>query len=194
MNARRGRGTLTALHTQYRGRAEGDGGPWRRDRLVGEATLRAVRNLSPELALDLSAVGSSDLGTCGWLSLKFIKTGASCRSAIVRGGDPAVATAKAVLDAVNRLLTGLSLTIPHETSPLFYRPSSVSSVATNPGFAAAPSQPFYGALRVSEVCSRVHSIFAPRSGPPGRMPSNIAPPIVNPQAPASFTASMRAAP
>lgn len=97
--------TLTALHSQYRGRAEGDGGPAHRDRLVGEATLRAIRNLSPDLALDLSAVGSSDLGNLRVALAQVHQNGSELvGSAIVRGGDPAVATAKAVLDAVNRLL------------------------------------------------------------------------------------------
>lgn len=97
--------TLTALHSQYRGRAEGDGGPAHRHRLVGEATLRAIRDLSPNLALDLSAVGSSDLGSLR-VALAQVHQGTHelVGSAIVRGGDPAVATAKAVLDAVNRLL------------------------------------------------------------------------------------------
>lgn len=97
--------TLLASHTQYRGRAEGDGGPNHRHRLVGEATLRAVRSFSPELGLDLSAVATSDLGHLK-IALAQVHRGEQelVGSAIIRGGDPAVATAKAVLDAVNRLL------------------------------------------------------------------------------------------
>ena len=72
---------------------------------MGEATLRAVRSLNPGLGLDLTAVGTSDLGT---LKIALVQVKENGRelvgSAIVRGGDPAVATAKAVLDAVNRLL------------------------------------------------------------------------------------------
>ncbi|HJU82505.1 MAG TPA: hypothetical protein VJ796_12275 [Acidimicrobiia bacterium] len=97
--------TLTASHNQYRGRVEGDGGPSHRHRLVGEATLRAIRNLSPDLGFDLSAVATSDLGNLKIALAQVHRNGQELvGSAIVRGGDPAVATAKAVLDAVNRLL------------------------------------------------------------------------------------------
>jgi hypothetical protein len=97
--------TLASQHSLFRGRAEGDGGPSHRHRLVGEATLRAVRDFSPQLSLDLSAVGSSDLGSLRVALAQVHQDGHELvGSAIVRGGDPAVATAKAVLDAVNRLL------------------------------------------------------------------------------------------
>jgi hypothetical protein len=97
--------TLISQHNHYRGRAEGDGGPSHRHRLVGEATLRAVRDLSPHLTLNLSAVGSSDLGNLRVALAQVHQDGNEhVGSAIMRGGDPAVATAKAVLDAVNRLL------------------------------------------------------------------------------------------
>ena len=97
--------TLTASHNQYRGRVEGDGGPSHRHRLVGEATLRAIRNLSPDVGFDLSAVATSDLGNLKIALAQVHQNGQELvGSAIVRGGDPAVATAKAVLDAVNRLL------------------------------------------------------------------------------------------
>ncbi len=97
--------TLIAQHSQFRGRAEGDGSPGHRHRLVGEATLRALRSISPDLALDLSAVASSDLGSLRVALAQVHQDGHELvGSAIVRGGDPAVATAKAVLDAVNRVL------------------------------------------------------------------------------------------
>ncbi|MGQ0850011.1 MAG: hypothetical protein ACT4OP_13050 [Actinomycetota bacterium] len=100
--------TLTALHDRYRGRAEGDGELSHRHRLVAEATLRAVRALAPGLDLDLAAVGTSELGR---LKIALAQVRDSGRelvgSALVTGGDPAVATAKAVLDALNRKLEEL---------------------------------------------------------------------------------------
>ena len=97
--------TLTSSHDQFRGRSEGDGAPSHRHRLVGEATLRAVSSLNPGLGLDLTAVGTSDLGQLKVALAQVKENGRELvGSAIVRGGDPTIATAKAVLDAVNRLL------------------------------------------------------------------------------------------
>lgn len=97
--------TLTSSHDHFRGRSEGDGSPSHRHRLVGEATLRAVRSLNPDLGLELAAVGTSDLGALKVALVQVKENGRELvGSAIVHGGDPSVATAKAVLDAVNRLL------------------------------------------------------------------------------------------
>jgi hypothetical protein len=97
--------TLTARHERFIGRSEGDGDPAHRFRLVGEATLKAVRALAPEMRLDLSAVGTSDLGQLKIALAQVRDNGIDLvGSAVVLGGDPVVATAKAVLDAINRRL------------------------------------------------------------------------------------------
>lgn len=97
--------TLAAHHEQFVGRAEGDGDPAHRSRLVGEATIRALQGVAPNLQLDLMAVATSDLGTFKIALAQVLDRGNELvGSALVRGGDPVVATARAVLDAVNRLL------------------------------------------------------------------------------------------
>ena len=97
--------TLTSLHDRHTGRAQGDGDPSHRARLVGEATLRALQSLAPDLALDLRAVATSDLGAMK-IALAQVRENDHdlVGSAMVHGGDPVMATAKAVLDALNRRL------------------------------------------------------------------------------------------
>ena len=97
--------TLTSRHEQFVGRAEGDGDPSHRHRLVGEATLKALQSLAPDLRLDLSAVGTSNLGDLKVALAQVRQNGIELvGSALVIGGDPVMATAKAVLDALNRKL------------------------------------------------------------------------------------------
>ena len=97
--------TLTSRHEHFVGRAEGDGDPSHRHRLVGEATLKALQSLAPELRLDLSAVGTSNLGDLKVALAQVRQNGTELvGSALVIGGDPVMATAKAVLDALNRKL------------------------------------------------------------------------------------------
>ena len=97
--------TLTARHEQFVGRAEGDGDPSHRHRLVGEATLKALQSLAPQLELDLTAVGTSNLGNLKIALAQVRENGTELvGSATVIGGDPVMATAKAVLDAMNRKL------------------------------------------------------------------------------------------
>ncbi|HSL26924.1 MAG TPA: hypothetical protein VLA54_11640 [Acidimicrobiia bacterium] len=97
--------TLTAGHGRFVGRSEGDGDPAHRFRLVGEATLKAVKALVPEMQLDLNAVGTSDLGQLRIALAQVRENGRDLvGSALILGGDPVVATAKAVLDALNRRL------------------------------------------------------------------------------------------
>lgn len=95
----------------HRGSAEGTSEPQHRPRVVGEATLRAVENLIGGLSeFDLSAVATSDLGPVRIALAQVRETGWSdylIGSSLVRDGDAATATAKAVLDAVNRRLTRL---------------------------------------------------------------------------------------
>ena len=97
--------TLTSRHEHFIGRAEGDGDPAHRHRLVGEATLKALQSLAPNLKLDLSAVGTSNLGDLKVALAQVRQDGTELvGSAVVVGGDPVMATAKAVLDALNRKL------------------------------------------------------------------------------------------
>jgi alpha-D-ribose 1-methylphosphonate 5-triphosphate synthase subunit PhnG len=57
------------------------------------------------LELDLSAVGTSDLGNLKIALAQVRENGTELvGSAMVLGGDPVMATAKAVLDALNRRL------------------------------------------------------------------------------------------
>ncbi|MDX1448257.1 MAG: hypothetical protein R3246_04255 [Acidimicrobiia bacterium] len=93
----------------HRGTAEGTADPQHRARVVGEATLRAVEHLAGDLAeFDLSAVATSDLGPVRIALAQVRESGWSdylIGSSLVRDGDSATATAKAVLDAVNRRLS-----------------------------------------------------------------------------------------
>ena len=90
----------------HRGVAEGVADPQHRARVVGEATLRAVEHLAGDLAeFDLSAVATSDLGPVRIALAQVREAGWSdylIGSSLVRDGDSATATAKAVLDAINR--------------------------------------------------------------------------------------------
>lgn len=93
----------------HTGSAEGVADPQHRVRLVGEATLRAIEHLAGGLAeFDLSAVATSDLGPVRIALAQVRESGWSdylIGSSLVRDGDSATATAKAVLDAVNRRIT-----------------------------------------------------------------------------------------
>jgi hypothetical protein len=98
--------TLTSEGRMYEGEATGDADPSHRPRLVGEATLRALElivGVGPRF--DLAAVGTSDLGGFKIALAQVRESGSELiGSALVRGGDPVSATAKAVLDALNRRL------------------------------------------------------------------------------------------
>ena len=77
-----------------------------RPRLVGEATLRGVeRIIGDGTHLDLSGVATTDLGTAR-VAIAEVRLEGSLDSlvgsAVIRENDPAKATARAVLDAVNR--------------------------------------------------------------------------------------------
>lgn len=90
----------------HAGTAEGSGETSQRARLVGEATLRAVESLSSDdLDLELTAVATTDLGPVRIALAQVREAGWSdylIGTALVRDGDAAAATAKAVLDALNR--------------------------------------------------------------------------------------------
>jgi hypothetical protein len=100
--------TLFADGREYVGEATGDSEAPHRTRLVAEATLRAIELITaPGKSFDLVAVGSSDMGGFK-VALAQIRQDANTEligSALVREGDPASATAKAVLDALNRRLS-----------------------------------------------------------------------------------------
>lgn len=94
---------------QYTGDAEGVSDPSQRARLVGEATLRAVESLTGHRhTFDLTAIGTSDLGPVRIALAQIRESGWSdylIGSAMVRDDDAATATAKAVLDALNRRIS-----------------------------------------------------------------------------------------
>jgi hypothetical protein len=81
-----------------------------RPRLVGEATLRAIESiLGSDGAFDLSAVAAQDLGPVTVALAQLREGGAAdylVGSAVVRDHDLPTATARAVLDALNRRLAG----------------------------------------------------------------------------------------
>lgn len=101
--------TIGFLGATHAGTVEGGSDPHQRSRLVGEATLRAVeRVLADARTFDLTAVGSSDLGPVRIALAQVRESGWSdylIGSALVRDGDSSTATAKAVLDAINRRIT-----------------------------------------------------------------------------------------
>ncbi len=95
----------------FEGEAVGDPDPALRPRLVGEATLRAIERVSEgRLILDLTAVGTTDLGVAqvamAQVHMDTIPDGL-VGSALIRENDPAKATARAVLDAINRKLDSI---------------------------------------------------------------------------------------
>jgi len=92
----------------FEGEAVGGPDPSLRPRLVGEATLRAIeRVVEGRLILDLTAVGTTDLGDAhvamAQVHMDTTPDGL-VGSALIRESDPSKATARAVLDAINRKL------------------------------------------------------------------------------------------
>ena len=92
---------------EYRGYAEGSADVAHRSRVVGEATLRALEAMTAS-KFDLIAVGSSNLDGVTIALVQIAEPGrddAYVGSALIRQGDAVLATARAVLDALNRRLT-----------------------------------------------------------------------------------------
>ena len=91
----------------FEGEAHGDADDALRPRLVGEATLRAAERVAAgKLLLDLTAVATTDLGDAR-IAMAQVTADAMDNlvgSAMIRENDPAKATARAVLDAINRKL------------------------------------------------------------------------------------------
>ena len=100
--------TLGLTDTVHVGSADGVSDPQQRARVVGEATLKAVEStLGGGTRFDLTAVGTTDLGPVRIALVQVREEGHGdylIGSALIRGGDPVTATAKAVLDALNRRL------------------------------------------------------------------------------------------
>lgn len=93
----------------FTGSADGPEDTHHRARLVGEATLRAVElAVGGSASFDLTAVATQDLGPLK-VALAQVRDIAwkdyLVGSALVREGDPATATARAVLDALNRRIS-----------------------------------------------------------------------------------------
>ena len=92
----------------YEGEATGSTELTHRPRLIGEATLRAVERVAEgRIMLDLTAVGTTSLGQAqvamAQVQLDTFPDG-FVGSAMIREADPSKATARAVLDAINRQL------------------------------------------------------------------------------------------
>lgn len=92
----------------FEGEAQGEPEDGLRPRLVGEATLRAVERVAAgRLLLDLTAVATTDLGDAR-IAMAQVRADSSpdslVGSAMIRENDPSKATARAVLDAINRKL------------------------------------------------------------------------------------------
>jgi hypothetical protein len=98
--------TLAFGGRAFIGASNGEADHVHRPRLVGEATLRAVELVSGgRLQFDLAAVGTTDLGPARIALAQVHEQGWSdylIGSALIRQNDPSSATAKAILDAVNR--------------------------------------------------------------------------------------------
>ena len=95
----------------FEGEATGSPAEVDRPRLVGEATLRAVERVAEgRLVLDLAGVATTDLGDAR-IAMAQVRSSSMpdglVGSALIRENDPAKATARAVLDAVNRKLTAV---------------------------------------------------------------------------------------
>lgn len=101
--------TLGWAEDMYEGRSEGLADTAQRARVVGEATLNAIESMTAgEAQFDLTAAGMSDLGPVKIALVQVREVGWSdylIGSCLIREGDPAAATAKAVLDAVNRRIS-----------------------------------------------------------------------------------------
>lgn len=100
--------TLQWADTAYHGEAIGSSGEEHRARLVGEATLNAVEQVTEgRIHLDLEAVATQDLGIVqvALAQVNLTETGESLvGSALISEHDPSAATVKAILDAINRRL------------------------------------------------------------------------------------------
>lgn len=100
--------TLTWDDADFVGESTGSAEPHARPRLIGEATLRAVERIANgRLTLDLAAVATTDLGASR-VAIAQVTSDSSptalVGSAVIHENNPSKATARAVLDAINRHL------------------------------------------------------------------------------------------
>lgn len=98
---------LEAEGREHSGRAEGSIDPTSRARVVGEATLRALESVTGAAKFELAAVGTSTLDDVTIALVQVTEPGhpdVYVGSALIRHGDVVLATARAVLDALNRRL------------------------------------------------------------------------------------------
>ena len=98
---------LEANGVAYQGRAQGVIDESARARVVGEATLRALAALIGSDHFELAAVGTSRLEDVTIALVQVVESDLDntfVGSAMVRRGDTVLATARAVLDALNRRL------------------------------------------------------------------------------------------
>lgn len=92
---------------EHLGQAEGSVDSTARARVVGEATLRALESILGEAKFALAAVGTSTLDEATIALVQVREVGRDevyVGSALIRRGDAVLATARAVLDALNRRL------------------------------------------------------------------------------------------
>ncbi len=103
--------TLAWQDEEYHGVAEGSATARHRPRLVGEATLRAVEEVTDgSVHLRLDAVAATDLGEAQVAMAQVELHGDEdpfVGSAMLEGHDSSGATVKAVLDAINRRIERL---------------------------------------------------------------------------------------
>lgn len=98
---------LEADGRRHQGQAEGAIDTTARARVVGEATLRALESVIGAAKFELAAVGTSSLEEITIALVQVNEAGtpdAYVGSALIRRGDVVLATARAVLDALNRRL------------------------------------------------------------------------------------------
>lgn len=103
---------LSSDGQEFTGEAEGAIDASARARVVGEATLRALESMTGEAKFELSAVGTSTLDEVTIALVQVEEPGRPenyVGSALIRHGDVVLATARAVLDALNRRLAFLQL-------------------------------------------------------------------------------------
>lgn len=103
---------LSSDGQEFKGEAEGAIDASSRARVVGEATLRALESMTGEAKFELSAVGTSTLEDVTIALVQVEEPGRPenyVGSALIRHGDVVLATARAVLDALNRRLAFLQL-------------------------------------------------------------------------------------
>lgn len=99
---------LDANGERHFGQAEGSVDSTARARVVGEAILRALESVTGDGKFELVAVGTSSLDDVTIALAQVSEAGEPevyVGSALVRRGDSVLATARAVLDALNRRLS-----------------------------------------------------------------------------------------